>query len=405
MYLFHTEFNSSGAIITIEEQDIDKFIEENVYKHDKTTKTLLTDEDLLALSLKYEKQVLDYRTELINQIKKSSLLRKYSDIVVPEDWKSKLEKEDLEIEAKQTIASLSPAELRKLNEKTIVNSFKSFSNKPYSLEQLSRSKKEPKISELLNDPAEIIYGDSDDEEKLKSACFLLYSQLNTSHRYLDTYTDSFKLILVANANKKYVKTKTHINTFFKELDNNNIMTMNDKLIKWYTGKLINDNYDKFKFINSCYKSINSEVVEIHDELTSYVKNYYSNSVKNDFIDDWLVFTDNAFKMQLFVTENPNIPEQELKNKSMELFGAEIVKGGNVVDLEIYYKLQWLINYCEPIYPLFNEVRALEYGFADKKELESLINEIISLKGLNNYTFVSNKEIIADVVEEQEVEIV
>ncbi len=172
------------------------------------------------------------------------------------------------------------------------------------------------------------------------------------------------------------------------------MTMNSKLIQWYTAKLIKDASEKFEFINKPYKAINTEVFDICEELENYMSANYHSSPSNEFTKDWLSFTDNVFKMQLFVINHPKASEQELKDKSMELFGAEIVKNGCAVDIEIYNKLQWLIDYCEPIYPLFNEISCLVNSNNIEPNLEILLHEIIEMKGLNNYNYVNSKPVVS-----------
>lgn len=388
LYIFQS--SNLREIVTLEPLSDEEIVE--ICSKVDNSKNILSAKEVQDIIDKKTKEYFEYRNLLKTYLDKTKFLKNYDNIDIPDDWKSKIEEQEEAIEKQEAVDKLTPAELRKLNEQTVINRFRI----PYNNynNNIFRAKHELKISELLNSTKHIIYGDTESEEKLKLAFILTKNQFKDSNISSD---DNKEIILIANANKKYVKNKTIIDKFFKNLTDDNVITMDNMLIKWYTARLIKNRINSYRFINTCFKQINSDVYDIYEELNNYINNNYNyeNIYNNkEIYTEFLEHTDKVFQMQLFVSEGHT--EEEIKQKSFELFGSDLVKDGYVVDMEMYHKLNWLTEYCDVIAPLFNDSYTLTKNISVSKELLEFYNEILISKGLFNYNYnnlkVNNKEV-------------
>jgi hypothetical protein len=93
------------------------------------------------------------------------------------------------------------------------------------------------------------------------------------------------------------------------------------------------------------------------------------------------FFDKVFDMQIFVRENQD-DEEAIREKSLELFGIKDVENAIGVDLDVYDKLQKLLEYAEPVAPLLNRVEFLNYNDRTiTPEAERLVKEVLDSKHL------------------------
>lgn len=367
------DFNK--AFFTITPIELDKFLEGIKIPDFKKT---LSPEETEALKNKYEKEKVDKRELLVKYLQESKRFKVYEDVEVPEDWRKKFEEdENFEVEAVKKAKQASPAELRKLEEKTVCYTLKDFEYARNDKPRYEWKKREPKIGDLVT-TQNIYYGLGEEELEIKKA----FAIVNVSA--VESKPIFYK---VATGNKKHFKAQKSINSFFKKITSDNIITMAPELINWYTAKLIHKKRYKFSFLSN-YRIFNEDMFNAYSLLTQFEDTYYSaylgktNEFKNIEVEkDLSEMCDKVLELELYSKDHT---EEEVKIKSAEIFTVEY-KSGKAVINEYYDLLLKVEEYCESIYPLFNEVTFLISQIANiTPEQEHLVKEIIEAKHLQDY---------------------
>lgn len=323
------------------------------------------------------------RAKVIKYLQSSDRIKKYSDVVVPEEWLKNFTQVDQKVEEEVKQASLSPQELRKLQERTVCNTF-NFLN--YE-QRFQRSKQEPQIQEIINDAGKIVYGFGEDEPLLHIYSAMAHGSFGDySLSNINFYQSDKKCIMVSQANKKYYTNHTHVTKAFKNITEDFKLTMDEYLIKWYTAKKINDVLDKISWISK-YKEINSEIHTLYEELYMYQSKYYYNLndrsfIKQDLFNDFISHFDKCFDIQIYCQEHSS-DNVGISQKSKELFGSDIIKGAHVVDPVIIAKLDALLVYTEPVWELFNKF--IDFDFNEYPQGRQLIQDILVFKNLHDYS--------------------
>lgn len=343
------------------------------------------------------KEAYEIAEKIFDLISSSKSSKDYDKIEVPEDWKKNNNiNEDEEVAEDGTVVTqiprLSPAEMRRLNSKTVCFSLRvdnTYTN------QLIWDKQEPTIDFIENTPSDckIIWGLGKDEKLIQLAGLILHGSNNGNVRH-SVNNANLKLYKVADANKAPFK-KSHainyIRRFFKSIDKGDNIKVGMELKNWWTAKLIYDKLSDFQFMIN-YKSINKEIYDLYQEVASYCETYYkplndrysnylseNKELYNSFIRDCEKITE----FQLFV--NSHTDSELIKQKSMELFDTDFMKGAVGVDLVMYNKLMTLVEYAAPVKDLFNEVACLVSPKAHiKPSTEMFIHEILQLKDLSKF---------------------
>ncbi len=192
--------------------------------------------------------------------------------------------------------------------------------------------------------------------------------------------------------KKFLKKHKHIDDFYK-IQNNNFKGMSSWMVDWTTAKLIHENMDQIKFMRN-YDLFNKEIADLFNELKTYKESFfhenykdqvikYSNSDK--FLENIFEYSAKVSELQLFIREHVDKPE-EIKQKSLDLFGINSINNSIGYNLEMYDKLQILLNYAESVKALFNNITLLTdiKKPAISFETETLIKEVIQSKGLDDF---------------------
>jgi hypothetical protein len=177
------------------------------------------------------------------------------------------------------------------------------------------------------------------------------------------------------------------------MDDNFKLFMGKSLIKWYTAKLIDDKCDNYEFIlSNSYKHVNIDIYNLCQTIENYRKtNFVKLEGSNNYktlsersaealiYDEMTTMMDKIIKLQVYVNDNPN--DNDIKQKSWELFNADIIKDAEAIDMEIYLKFQRLLEYCEPIHPLMNMIDFKEDAV---DQWLPIINELLKVKNLFNF---------------------
>jgi len=385
------QINNDGGFTTIrlvDDESIDSYIKED---------EIITNKDgsITKKPNKWNKAYVDKlvakRDRIVELIKKSKLFKSYDDVVVPDDWNKKFEENEAIVQENSEEEKLTPAERRKLAQQTIVHRLIKNYDTHKNPKPFKWAKQNIKISDLRDDCCNVYYSYGD-EDTIPIATVLLWRQyVLPSGSALNP--DNIKLYRVSKSMpKKFLKNHQHINQFFR-IETETKKTMASELVEWTTAKYIRDNIDNLKFMRN-YRLFNDEIAELYKEVKDYSLVYYNDNYENftdkypsgkTFIEGMLDYTSKVTELQLFVREHKDDSEA-IKVKSTELFGVNTVEESVGYNLEMYDKMQILLNYAEPVKALFNYVNLLiDIKNPDiDQSTEQLIKEVISSKGLQSF---------------------
>jgi len=182
--------------------------------------------------------------------------------------------------------------------------------------------------------------------------------------------------------------------------------MDNHLVKWNTGRLINAQLDNLIFFRG-YKAINIELFEVYTELSEYASEHYRNIGRHNhnhhgYDEDthtaWVEYLDKMLSFQLFVTsKEDNAEVGEIAKRAKVLFGNKDVAEAYCADLHILEQLNMLVEYSDSVRNLFNFILPL-YNDNEvlKIETEFEIRSILEAKGLGTFEvpehLIINKQI-------------
>lgn len=333
----------------------------------------------------------------------------YDEVDVPESFKSQL-KDEVEIEkedqdakkATDPYAGMTPAERRKLTDSLVLQHLQLHLT-PYGMvnsqKPVSYAKKEMLASDFVNDNAQVYYANGIEEQGLTTIASLISHphaisfDVKHNHNFTSSvFNPSLRIIRVpSNMPKKFTKNHKHIYEFFgfKELytDKDKTITMNDRVKKWNTLRLINADFEKFKFLSN-FSTINPDISKIYTEVSSEMSTFTDFTtqrwqsvvqVPKDVFDGFETFLSKVTQFALFKADNPNDTEG-LKNKAIELFGTESITDVESIDFELYNKYLALKEYSSQIHGLLN--------FVDFKNIKDdgkqVIYKILDAYGLTTF---------------------
>ena len=393
MYITTVLSSDTHSFISIKEGDLDIFIESLSSKMPENVNA----EIWADLQKKEEAQRLSERDEILKHLKQSRLLKSYDDIEIPEDWKNKLEELEKKIDASGNLVSLTPQEKRKLEQKIVVQTLRKNddidrwvnNNQTY----YSFDKQEPKGIDFQNEE-NVYYGTDDDKELLHIASCCLDRQFKMKTRMSlgdnNYYLNEFKLVKVAEViARKYCKTHNKIQKLFYNLTEDGVMKSSTYIKEWYTAKKVYNTLANYEFLYN-YNTINPEIHTLFLELEAYRDKYFiidSNWTNKDMyrtrMEELNTYLGKIENLQLYVIDHKENPEN-IANKANELFGSDIIKDGNVLNMDIYNKLQTLSEYAEPLRALFNQVECLIQANEIPNDTERQIRLYLEMKGLDNF---------------------
>jgi len=162
--------------------------------------------------------------------------------------------------------------------------------------------------------------------------------------------------------------------------------MDNRLIKWNTGRIIKDQLDKLEFFEN-YDLINKELYDIYIHLKEYArKNYNGNAGihHNDELYKSLVsHLDNMIEFQKMVESSD--PTIDLAKEAKSRFDNENVRSTKAINTEEIARLELLLEYAKPIRILFNNLVSLtDANYHISAELVDEIQEVLLNKGLDHF---------------------
>ena len=380
-----------GPFVLLEDRDIDDYIKSMMDKEDK-------DDGLMSLFDKVKPGELQAKYNAIKEVLfKSDFLKNYDDLEVSPEWKKRFEKSEELANEFEEERERSNKDRRALEGKVVAHELyfnhdragRAYSSYHDEDKIFSFRSVEPKINEIEEweeNEATIYYGFSDDTEKIHTYYNFIRSFGISSHDNIYAYKENYhddnhKVFKISKANKRHFENFSHIDRAFKQL-NGNIITMDNKLIKWNTARLINDQLDKLEFFYNF--TFNVELQELYKDLVKYRDLYYTEmdtniwGARGKWFDSIVDHMNKVEEFQLFVIDHEDSPEA-IQEKATQMFSLPMLTDGCAIEMEQYNILQQLLEYAEPIYFLFNDMSILTNNRNITQEQEVLLKEILDLK--------------------------
>lgn len=325
---------------------------------------------------------------ILEFIKASGLFRDYDALEVPEDFKATAEEAEAKVEAIIAKETASLDELRKANGEIVFFTARAY-NGNY-LPELVWDKIEEKTTSILSWKSKVYYGFQEDADMIKAACRVLGRERN------DWYNLKIRIVKIARKNEKHFKAiGEHVSNFFYKLSEDSI-TMDDEVRGYFTSRLINkqitENNDLDFLAN--YERIDKRLFDLYQYLLT-VAEKFQGTLKLRFTDGTAIETQlfeqltKYGEFQMFVLENSD-DDTAIAAKSKELFGTDLVKNAEILDIKIVKQVELLKEYAEPIKDLFNNIKFFNPSKYDSNPemsstAEQQIKLILESVGLDKFT--------------------
>lgn len=369
---------------------------------------------------------------LIDKIKDSKLYNSYEEIEVPEDYESKLQELEVEVESSNQFTNLSPEERRKVQERIVAFSlrFKNDYTHETTLEGFIWDKVEPKLKDVMSSKTLTYYGTNEDKEALFLAGVILKNivpkgfDVFTSHwrstnvykystneypmyyrdaipTYLESsagfmqsmsdfpetkinkFEDIPQILKVSSSNIKYIKSNEnckHINDFFITLTNSGGYTMDPKLIRWCTASQIKELPEWIGKL----RNIDPKFGKLYDTLIKYKEDYsYVNFAANtDTVAKELYnFVERMMEFKKYENSLDSMGDKEdlLSKKSRELFTLDIPEV-DCFESDIIELIELKDDIIENINPFMNTIHFPTYPNSDVEEFLRELRSYLKLNG-------------------------
>jgi len=341
-------------------------------------------------------------------IKDSPLVKfDYDEIEVPADFNKVLEKQEEAESLKNRYRFMSPEERRSLTNEVVLYTLR----RPYSgddkwchrISDWTWDKVEAPLQLIQDTDIETYYGTSEDEAMLQLAATIcaptvpswtdVYTKLSNFHPFSNTDTNmanqnpvftEFRPVRLRNdytgdwmsetreapamvtdiqlfkvsasLSKKMVGANIkHISEFFSVLHENK-WSMHSKVREWVTGCLmphVPNWFEKLKEVDPKYKDV-LDKLEPYDRYRYHSRYWDHNDGEFKEVIDLMK---KMHEMQTFILDGHD--EQAIAQKSMELFKVADADC-TIADADIHALGQYLDEFLEPLYPLFERINFPHY---------------------------------------------
>lgn len=336
---------------------------------------------LKAEKNKYEqnKQII---TSLLNT--QTSSVHSYSDIEVPADALSTIQ----DIEARDSTPELTPAELRKLQQKTVGYSLR----RPWNDDKWIWDKVEPTIETVVNSKIETYYGTSEDGPKIKLAAEMLRRRVPSwgeisNHMVgsqwerspmlfreaipssvdgyykkefpdiVDKYeTKAPQLIRLSESNCKYARKNTnwkHIDDFFFTMSEEGAITASKYLKPVLTSISLRDRKQEWSWLgNFTAKSLLSPAHALYKTVHRYLEFCYPiNLCSSELeVDEFVQYLVNFIQYQdICDTDDLSLKQEKSREffvvdvPSIDAYDKEIAEVGSVLDDLSEHIGSWMLH--------------------------------------------------------------
>jgi hypothetical protein len=164
------------------------------------------------------------------------------------------------------------------------------------------------------------------------------------------------------------------------------ISMDNKLVKWNTGRLIDKELNSLKFFEN-YEIINKDLYDMYWHLVKYKRsNYNGNAAINygsDLYDSLIQHLDNMVTFQKLVDSGD--PTVNLAEEAKARFDNKDVRNTLAIDRQEIARLELLLEYASSVRFLFNNVLPLiNRSETVSLELSNELEEVLRNKGLDNF---------------------
>ena len=338
----------------------------------------------------------------------------YDEIEVPEDFDEVLEKQEQQEDLKNRYRYMTPEQRRKEANEVVLYTLR----RPHtgdgkwanSISDWTWDKVEAPLQLIQNTDIETFYGTGEDEHMLKLAATIcaptvpnwrgVYPQLSTYHMYANAdvhgsmnpnpvftefrpirfrndysglwiggvdeepakVTDIQLYKVSAALSKKLAGTNAkHISEFFSTLHENK-WSMHDKVREWATGCMLPHVptwFEKLSNVDPKYRDVLNKLMP-YDKYRRHRHYWETQQPEYKEIIDLMK---KMHELQTFMLDDHD--EQAVAQKSMELFKVADADC-TIADSDIYILGQYLKEFLEPLYPLFERINFPHYYHHDSE---------------------------------------
>lgn len=357
------------GFLRLKSQNIDDFREA-----DDMTQSEIDDFNKLKNDESYFKKWEGIKALFSMYLQKSEGIKFYEEVEVPGHIK---EPKVDESGARLEIAKMTPADLRKIEGRTI------YMYPNFNYGNIFWHKSEPIIKEIMLHEADIVYGFQEDEDLIRVLANMLFR--GSGDKYEDAYFDGpkFKLIRISQAAAKHFRNHIYIKDFVADINNKSI-GMHSKLVEWHTGRLIQEALPRLRFLEN-FNRFNPEIQRIYTTLKEYKEKNYR-STASSMEPELNEYANKVIDLQLYIEKHKDQPEA-IAAQARALFetppGEETFTAAVGVNMEIYKELEIVMEYIEPLEHIFNYIGPLlDRGAHISDQLESEIREIMRTKNIS-----------------------
>jgi hypothetical protein len=329
---------------------------------------------------------------LFAELRKSNRITYYEDIEVEDEWLEEFKKVAKQREEVAALSYMSPEERRKIQERMVAYTLRKCVKGSYSSTKSESGyiwdKVEPRTSDLMNTETRTYYGTTEDEESLILAADILERQ-NPTHREVwsdnrsayddqddhpvyfweyppvrsyygdepnESWTKNQKLdwdrpqLLRVNAkvakhmaSNPYCK---HIDEFFYTATNNNHVSVDPAIRRWYTGYCMQ--FENADFMEKM-KLVNKEMYDNYEEIMEYIHSTTGTyGIKNYLDKPQMAMFNKMIEFHKFLDSLNQDDPYAVAVKSRELFIFTDVTCNSVLDGDMIVAYEDLLLYLEPI---------------------------------------------------------
>lgn len=312
------------------------------------------------------------QTAILNILKGAKDIKDYDTIVVPDDYVSQLEKIEESQEPGEVEVVVSDADRRKLEAKVVYSTFtdRYMSYNSNEGETYQRSKREDKFENIKNYTGALYYGNSKEAAKLQFACHILdrHNCQNQDTGDMKFHNTNYKILLVADNNKKHFKMHKHIDEFFgkPELvkdENDNVIgcnvAMDNAVIHWNTARKMIDKLPELAFMSNFGEfdeAVSDDYIEVHKYIRRYESNltdYRQRFGMNEHYADFEKFLDGIETIQGLAAGEASA--DDIADKVKELSLPTGITGGLAVNTEKLEQIDKLRGYASTVKHLLNAI--------------------------------------------------
>lgn len=163
------------------------------------------------------------------------------------------------------------------------------------------------------------------------------------------------LAAISRDNTKYFAERFYYITEFFNTFENGVLSMNELLIKWNTGRLIKKKLQDFEFLNGMY-TFNPQLHSTYVALKAYTDKYYRHVNSSSLTEAIIGHMDKVTTLQEFIREHSG-DEEMVQAMAEELFNTNgtLITGAKAVELELLDQADTVIDWAKSIAPMMKMI--------------------------------------------------